>query len=161
MGNYHKMLKYYKEKGMFSEDKMWEAVECLDELLEEVEEAHPDLFWDFMRDQHEIFCGPHFDERFGKWQIEQMHHKGEDGKECKGMHWSEDDMKAVFDKYKTTLPAGTTCWDVAVAITGNWHDKVDLLKSGSRKITMKRLSRMLSTFTSRIKTLPRGKYGTT
>lgn len=128
MGNYHKMLKHYKEKGLFSEAKMWESVESLDELLEEMEEKDPEMFWDFMREQHCIFCGPHFDERFGKWQIEQMHHKGEDGKEYKGMHWPEDDMKAVFDKYKSSLPAGTTYWDVAVAITGNWHDKACLFK---------------------------------
>lgn len=128
MGNYSKMLKYYKEKGLFSEAKMWESVDCLDELLVEVEDKNPGLFWDFMRDQHEIFCGPHFDDKFGKWQIEQMYHKGEDGKKYEGLHWSEDDMKLVFDKHKSSLPSGTTFWDVSVAITGNWHDKVDLFK---------------------------------
>ena len=37
-------------------------------------------------------------------------------------------MKAEYEKYKPSLPSGTTFWDFAVAITGNWHDKVDLFK---------------------------------
>ena len=81
MGNYHKMLKHYKEKGLFSETKMWESIECLDDILEEMKEKNPDMFWDFMRNQHEIFCGPHFDEKFAKWQVEQMYHKDDDGKD--------------------------------------------------------------------------------
>ena len=128
MGNYQKMLKGYKEKGSFSESKMWESVEGLDSLLEKIEESDPVLFNRFAREQHEIFYGPRFDETFGKLQIESMHHKGSDGKEYHGARWSTDDMKAEYEKYKPSLPSGTTFWDFAVAITGNWHDKVDLFK---------------------------------
>ena len=32
------MLKHYKEKGLFSETKMWESIECLDDILEEMKE---------------------------------------------------------------------------------------------------------------------------
>lgn len=129
MGHYYKMLKHYKEKGMFSEQKMWESVECLDELLEEMEEDCPDKFWEFMRDQHEIFCGPHFDEKFAKWQVEHMHHKGSDGKEYKGEHWSMEDTDSVMAQYKSKLPAGTTSADFYVALNANYHDKCRLFKS--------------------------------
>lgn len=128
MGNYHKMLKYYKEKGLFSETKMWESIECLDDILEEMKEKNPDMFWDFMRNQHEIFCGPHFDEKFAKWQVEQMYHKTAEGKECKGQHWTPEDAGEVFSKYKSKLPASTTLFDVYVAINASWHDKIELFK---------------------------------
>lgn len=128
MGNYHKMLKRYKEKGLFSEAKMWESIESLDELLEEMEEKDPEMFWDFMREQHCIFCGPHFDERFGKWQVEQMHSKGPDGKEYKGELCNIMKSEEVFDKYKAKLPAGTTIWDMYVAVNSNMHDKCALFK---------------------------------
>ena len=54
MGNYQKMLKGYKEKGSFSESKMWESVESLDSLLEKIEESDPVLFNRFAREQHGI-----------------------------------------------------------------------------------------------------------
>lgn len=125
MGNYHKMLKYYKEKGLFSETKMWESIECLDDILEEMKEKNPDMFWDFMRNQHEIFCGPHFDEKFAKWQVEQMYHKDDDGKEYRGQHWSIAEAEEVYSKNKSKLPSGTTVFDVYVAINIFWHDLFD------------------------------------
>ena len=131
MGNYHKMLKHYKEKGLFSETKMWESIECLDDILEEMKEKNPDMFWGFMRNQHEIFCGPHFDEKFAKWQVEQMYHKDDDGKEYRGQHWSIAEAEEVYSKNKSKLPSGTTVFDVYVAINGTWHDKVNLFRKWS------------------------------
>lgn len=116
------MLKHYKEKGLFSEAKMWESIECLDELLEEMEEDCPDKFWEFMRDQHEIFMGPHFDEKFAKYQVEHMHHKGTDGKEYKGAKWDIEQTNSVMSKYKSVLPSGTTEWDFFVALNASYHD---------------------------------------
>ena len=127
MGNYKKILNDYKKRGNFSEDKMWVSVDVLDDvILSKLEEKDPELYWDFMRDQHEIFCGPHFDEKFGKWEIEQMMHKDEKGNVHKGEHWGASDVKGVFEKYRGKLRAGVTMWDVAVALNANWHDKVEL-----------------------------------
>ena len=127
MGNYSKLLKDYQKKGNFNEQKMWVSVDVLDDvILSKLEESDPDMYWQFMRDQHEIFCGPHFDEEFGRWEISQMMHKDERGNLHKGEHWGESDIKMVYDKVKSKLPSSTTMWDVAVAITANWHDKVEL-----------------------------------
>lgn len=128
MGNYHKMLKHYKEKGLFSEAKMWESVENLDEILDSWKEDNPEMFWAFMRKQHEIFCGHHFNEKFALWQVEQMYHKTADGKVCKGQHWTPEDAEEVYTKYKSKLPASTTVWDVYVAVNANYHDRYDLFK---------------------------------
>lgn len=78
-----------------------------------------------------FYARPHFDEKFAKWQVEQMHHKGDDGKEYKGQHWSVAETEDVYSKNKSKLPSGTTVFDVYVAINGNWHDKVDLFKKWS------------------------------
>lgn len=128
MGNYHKMLKRYKDSGLFSEAKMWESIESLDELLDEIEEKNPKAFRDFTRKQHCIFRGPHFDEKFGRLEVEQMHHKGADGKEYKGELCSFSKAEEVFDKYKAKLPSGTTVWDMYVALNATTHDKHVLFK---------------------------------
>lgn len=124
---YKKTLQEYQKGGKWGEDKMWRSVEVLDDMiLRKVEEEDPESYWEFMRDQHEIFCGPHFDERFARWEIAQMEHKDYRGNVHKGEHWGEGDARAVYDKHKAKLPAGTTVWDVAVALNANWHDKSEL-----------------------------------
>ena len=125
MGNYSKLLKEYKKQGNFDEGKMWESVDVLDAvILSKLEEREPELYWEFMRDQHEIFCGPHFDEKFARWEMARMCHKDARGNIHKGEHWADSDVMTVYNKYKSKLPAGSTVWDFAVAITANWHDKI-------------------------------------
>lgn len=124
MGSYKKILNDYKNRGSFNEDKMWLSVEALDKaILEELEESNPELYWNFMRDQHEIFCGKHFDEKFAKWEVERMHHD-----DIEGQHWSLADVKSIFENMRSKLPNATTIWDFYVALNANWHDKVDLYK---------------------------------
>lgn len=128
MGNYRKILNEYKSRGTFDEDKMWVSVDALDrQVLEKLEESDPEMYWEFMRDQHEIFCGPHFDERFGKWEVEKMHHTHK-GEKMTGAYWSIHDIKPVYDSMRSKLPQGTTIWDFSVALNANWHDKVDMFK---------------------------------
>lgn len=126
--SYKEMLSAARSAGLANEKTMWRSVDSLDEMLCVLKEEHPDMFWDFMREQHEAFYGQHFDEMFALWQVSQMYHKTADGKECKGEHWSVENATEVYSKHKSKLPADTTVFDVYVALNGNWHDKAELFK---------------------------------
>lgn len=128
MGNFYKMMKHYAEHSGGDKEKMWKSIELLDKHFEEFEKAHKEEYWDLMREMHEIYAGPHFNEEFAKWQVSQMHHKGAEGKDYKGEHWSMEQTDAVFAKHKSMFPAGTTPEDVYVALNGNFHDKCTLFK---------------------------------
>lgn len=126
--SYKDMLIEAKEAGLADEKTMWKSVDSLDEMLCVLREEHPDMFWDFMRRQHEAFYGHHFDEKFARWQVSQMYHKTADGKECKGEHWTMEEAEEVYNRHKSKFPSDTTVADVYVALNGNFHDKVELFK---------------------------------
>ena len=52
--NYKRMVEHARQTGTTNEKTMWESIESFSELLEELEESHPDLYWEFMRKQHGI-----------------------------------------------------------------------------------------------------------
>ena len=131
--SYKEMLMDAKSSGLTSEKTMWKSIDSLDEMLCVLKEEHPDMFWDFMRKQHEAFYGPHFDEKFALWQVEQMYHKTAEGKEYKGEHWSVEDAEKVFTKHKSKLPASTTVFDVFVALNANYHDRCELFKEWDKE----------------------------
>lgn len=125
---YKDMLNEAKAAGIANEKTMWKSVDSLDEMLCVLKEEHPDMYWDFMRKQHEAFFGKHFDEKFALWQVEQMYHKTADGKVCKGQHWTPEDAEEVYTKHKSKLPANTTVWDMFVVLNANFHDRYELFK---------------------------------
>jgi hypothetical protein len=66
--------------------------------------------------------GKHFDKSFAEWEVEQMHHKGADGKVYKGEHWSYEQTTEVMQKYKAKLSSEITPCDFYVALNTQWHD---------------------------------------
>lgn len=122
MGAYYKMVKENASKYRGDERVMWASVASVSELLEKIKEEHPDLYWSFLREQHEAMFGRHFNEMYAKWQVEQMRHKGEDGTEYKGAHWSEEETNRVLSKYRSKIPAAYNEWDFFVALNASYHD---------------------------------------
>ena len=109
--------------GKFKGDEkvMRQSVTLVSDLLEKMKEHHPELYWEFMRDHHEIMFGKHFNRDYALWEVEQMHHKCGD-KVYKGEHWSYDQTADVMADYKATLPAEITPCDFYVALNNQWHD---------------------------------------
>lgn len=129
MGKYKDMIEAYKAGGLSNEKRMWESVLLVDVLLDEVLKTDSEQYYDFLREQHEIFCGPHFNEEFAKWQVSQMHHTGADGKKYSGEHWSIEDAHEVAAKYKTSIPSSYNICDVYVGLNASYHDMCKLYKS--------------------------------
>lgn len=118
---YWELIKGNIDKYKGDDAKMNKSLELVDELLEEMSHPHPERYWQFMRDTHEVFYGKHFDREYAEWQVEQMHHKCGD-KAYKGEHWTFEETTSVMQKYKPTLPPEVTACDFYVALNSQWHD---------------------------------------
>lgn len=119
---YLEIIKENAAKFRGDEKTMWASVERASALLERIKEEHPDLYWAFLRDQHEAMVGHHFNEAYAKWQVAQMRHKGSDGIEYKGEHWPVEATNGVRAKYPNKIPSEYNEWDFYVALNASYHD---------------------------------------
>lgn len=124
MGKYYDIVKASDSKLRNDESVMWGSIELVDDLLEDIKEAHPDKYWEFMRRTHEMMYGKHFDSAYAEWQVEHMYHIGDDGKEYKGERWSLADTTAVMQKYRGRFPSDYNEFDFYVALNAQWHDTI-------------------------------------
>lgn len=119
--HYKELIKDYHAKGFGSEKKMWESIYALEDAMECLKEKDPDEYDEAMRDLHEVFCGPHYNECFAREDVAGMHHKNTKGEIIKGEHWNMDQVTSAAKGL--SVPAAATPWDVYVALNANWHDK--------------------------------------
>lgn len=109
-----------KKAGVVNESKMWKSVEAMAPVLAILEEEHPDEYWDMMRDQHEILYGPHYDEEFAEYDVDQIYWSGKDGQSHHGAHWSREQIDEATKGM--TFPAGVTRCDKYVAFNSFYAD---------------------------------------
>lgn len=121
---YWELIKGNIDKIKGDDAKMNKILELTDELLEGMSHPHPERYWQFMRDTHEVFYGKHFDREYAEWQVEQMYHKDKDGRTHRGEHWNREQTNAVMTNYKSTLPSEVTRCDFYVALNAQWHDYI-------------------------------------
>ena len=120
--SYYDIVKSNAAKFRGDEKAMWSSIESVSALLEKIKEEHPDLYWLFLRDQHEVMVGHHFNEAYAKWEVEKMHHKGIDGTTYKGEHWSIEQTNAVLNGMRSKIPSAYNEWDFYVALNASYHD---------------------------------------
>ena len=125
--NYYDLIKKYGEgKG---EAAMWAATKRVSEYLEEIKEKHPEKYWSLIKETYEDMCGPHYNEEFAKWQIEQMYFKDKDGEVHFAPNWSAQQYRTSFELNKHRLKKKTyNCWDWAVALEMSYTDNHCMLK---------------------------------
>ena len=124
MGRYYDKVKANYNKLRNDDNVMWGSIEMWDKHLEEMREPHPDMYWEIMRNTHEMMYGKHFDKEYAEWEVEQMHHKSPDGKVYKGEHWTMEETTGVMMKYKMKLSPEITPCDFYVALNATWHDYI-------------------------------------
>lgn len=110
---YKKMLEQARQDGVTSEKTMWASIENIDELLELVEEHHPDVYKKFMRRQHELLYGPHYNELLAMEAVSSIAYTDKDGKRKEGAYWTVEQIEEAT--HGMPFPAGTTKWDKYVA----------------------------------------------
>ena len=109
---YKEMIEEAKAKGLTSEKEMWQGIALIDELLCEIKEEHPDLYWAVIRDQFGIFNKGHYNEEFARYDVSEMQPVGE--------YWSCKDIEEATKGLQ--FPSGTTKWDKYVAFNGMAND---------------------------------------
>lgn len=110
--DYLEMVKAAQKSGKTTEKQMWESIGSVSDLLCGIKDAHPDLYWKFLREQAGIMNGGHYNEEFAKWDVAQMQPLGE--------HWS---MKQIEETTKgMAFPNGTTLCDKYVAFNSFAND---------------------------------------
>lgn len=67
--NYNELIKDYHSKGFGTEKKMWESIYVLEDAMMCLKEKNPDVYDEAMRDLHEVFCGPHYNECFAREDV--------------------------------------------------------------------------------------------
>ena len=118
--NYKHMVTEAKKAGVTNEKTMWESIDSFSEILEELKESHPQLYWDFMRKQHGIMYHGHYDESFAMYDVSKMEYTNKAGEKRQGAYWTAEQIEAATAGMK--FPMGTNKWDKYVAFNAAHAD---------------------------------------
>lgn len=128
------MVDSAKAAGNTNERMMWESIDSFSELLEEIREAHPQLYWDFMRKQHGIMHHGHYGEAFALYDVSKLMYTDKNGMKHVGAHWTIEQIETATAGMR--FPAGVTKWDKYVAFNAAYADlckvldEEEILKAG-------------------------------
>lgn len=118
--DYKDLIKDARANGVATEKAMWESVDSLNEMLCTLREEHPRMYMNFMREQHEILYGPHYDRHFAEIDTENIRYTNASGAKETGPHWSA--AQIVEATKGMSFPSGTTNWDKYVAFNSLYAD---------------------------------------
>lgn len=118
--NYKEMIEKAHSEGRTDEDIMWKSVGEVCKLLKFVKETDPVKYHKFMRNQHELYYGPHYDWCFAEEDTSKMCYTDRDGVERKGPHWTISETTAVTNDLD--FPEETTKEDIFVALNASYAD---------------------------------------
>lgn len=127
--DYKNMIMAAKNAGISTEKAMWQSIDGINGMLCKMKEEHPDLFWKFMREQHGILYGNHYDEAFAIYDASLIRYTDRNGKKCEGPYWTLEQIE--ISTKGMTFPAGTTKWDKYVAFNSLYADTCTVLEEES------------------------------
>ena len=122
---YKELIKNARANGVATEKAMWESIDSLNDMLCMLKEEHPDLYMKFMREQHEVLYGPHYDKHFAEIDVDKMRYTNASGEKKTGAYWSAEQ---IVDATKgMPFPSNTTNWDKYVAFNSFYADMCTVL----------------------------------
>lgn len=138
MYTYDMFLSKAREDGVVTEQKMWMAACKASKYMGMAQEGKltNDEYWKFMREQHELFYGPHYDEEFAKYDLSKISYRGKSRDLRTGEYWSMAQIQEATSGM--AFPKGTTDWDkyvafnVAYSMLFNDFEDGDIIKAGYR-----------------------------
>lgn len=110
---YRKMMEQARRDGVASESSMWKSIDNVEELLDKVRETYPCEYTKFMRRQHELMYGPHYNEVMAMEAVAQLMYTDKDGEKHEGPYWTLAQIEEATRSM--TFPRDTTKWDKFVA----------------------------------------------
>lgn len=123
--NYLDMMKAAKKNGTFAEKQMWDSVESVSELLDNIKDSHPERYWQFLREQAGIMNGCHYDKAWANWDVSQIVYTDRDGKKHTGAYWTPEQVEEATKAM--SFPSGTTKYDKFVAFNSFRADTCKVL----------------------------------
>jgi hypothetical protein len=152
MGYYKEMIEQARSRGVTSEQVMWGSIEEFDNMLCQIKENDPALYWDFIHKQHKALYKGHYDEEFAKYDLQQVYYINKQGEKTNKPYWTVEQVEEATKGYN--FPNGTTKWDKWVAfnvfrsdtmkslpddlaLKAGWEfffDDIDFKKEGTTKI---------------------------
>lgn len=120
---YEVLKKYGTGKG---EATMWQTTKMVSDALMPMMNERPDEYWALIKNIYAEVAGPHFNEEFGKWQIEQMYYVDKEGRKVMSPHWTKSQYQMVYENNRNKLKKAYTAWDFAVTLEMLYSDYVML-----------------------------------
>jgi hypothetical protein len=117
---YKEMLDKAKTDGVANEKTMWNSVESLSKMLCIMKKEHPDMYWEFMREQHGIMYSNHYDKDFAEYDVSLIKFTNKKGEEATGAYWTVEQIEQATSNMR--FPQGTTKWDKYVAFNAAYSD---------------------------------------
>lgn len=113
--NYDNLLTKAKQDGKVTEMKMWQSACQAAKYMAMAQrgELSENGYWQFMREQQELFYGPHYNEEFAKYDVAQIVYTGKSGDKRTGEYWTKSQIEDATKGM--SFPSGTTEWDKYVA----------------------------------------------
>ena len=119
------MMKAAKKNGTFAEKQMWDSVESVSELLDDIKDSHPERYWQFLREQAGIMNGCHYDREWAEYDVSQITYTDKEGKKHTGAYWTCEQVEEATKAM--SFPSGTTKWDKFVAFNSFRADTCKVL----------------------------------
>lgn len=117
---YKEMIEQARKNGKANEQTMLKSIEHVDELLEKIKDAHPEVYWDFIYQTHKDIYGPHYNEKFADYDLKNIFYTDKAGEKHHGPHWTKDEVLSAWNG--KTFPTGTTDCDKWVAANAFYAD---------------------------------------
>lgn len=117
--NYKDLIAEARRNGVATEKAMYESVDSLDEMLCILRDEHPQMYWEFMRKQHEVLYGCHYNKAFAEMDVEKIRYT-HNGDKKTGAHWNVEQIEEATRNM--SFPSGTTKWDKYVAFNSFYAD---------------------------------------
>lgn len=117
-----------KAKSKTADDKvMWESVQMVDDLLEKMKQAHPNMYKDFINDTINLYYDKHFDSMLADMMVNKMYHsegKNDNKRKVHGEYYTIDYARKVRNDNRD-MPYNE--WDWYVLLNMIYHDNICIL----------------------------------
>lgn len=122
---YLEMVKAAKKNGTFAEKQMWDSVESVSELLDDIKGSQPERYWQFLREQAGIMNGCHYDREWAEYDVSQITYTDKEGRKRTGAYWTCEQVEEATKAM--SFPSGTTKYDKFVAFNSFHSDTCKVL----------------------------------
>lgn len=118
--DYLEMMYSARKAGLVDDHKLWKSIENVSELIDGIYNGHDAEYCNFLRNQHELLFGKHYDKEFAKNDVGKLSYTDKANETHSGEHWSIGQIEELSHTLK--VPQNNTVWDLYVAANVMYSD---------------------------------------